>query len=216
MRSGGGVSGKTLIDKKYDELLGLIEPAKVLSGDLLNYKRALMIDYDDLTKAVADCSTSTESIKNYYNIKFRPINFKDYAELYFSFRSYPDEEATYDPIRSPQEFGNKIMDQYDVINLYANDLGLKCVPFSEEYGDHYDSFDQLAMSTIEQYFFNDINMDFDNIINQIGIFGGGVDCIGTVGHLEMGLIIGHITFYNEYSDEYKMGYKNCLSLRAGK
>lgn len=174
-----------------------------------------MIDYDDLTKAVEDFRSSSLPGKMYYNLKFRPINFKDYAELYFSFRSYPDEEATHDPIRSPQLSGNKIMDQYDVINLYANDLGLKRVPFSKE-DEYEDEFDQLALTAIKQYFFNDTAMNYDNIINQIGIFGGGVDCIGTVGSFKIGLIRAHITFYDESYDEYKMGYKNCLDLMTAK
>lgn len=157
--------------------------------------------------------------KTYYNVKFSPITFYDYVKLLDGLRKavqYADDNNISDNLQIEQlrnifkkfipfTFGGDVMDFYDVSDLYANNLGLKTVPTTDDDGINISHF-------ILQYYDSNIPSFYGFIKKTIAIY----DYNDRIGDVANGINIGdakaYITFITEFDQEYGK-YKNMLTVQ---
>ena len=163
-----------------------------------DYLRCICMNEDDYSTIITDIEN--KRYKTYYDVKFFPIDFLDLLQIQASIRKVDEminngvktDERTLLKTFCPLLFGGKPMDQYDIVDLYVNNLGLKSVPSS----DH----EWILNSTIpiQAYYltnkedFEDFFQSSTSILNSAG---------NLLGDVSKGIVIkgqpGSITFSRE-------------------
>ncbi len=126
--SNGGVVKNKYVESEvfYSMVAEMFDPT---------YLRCIVMNAEDYLTIITDISNGI--YKEYYDIRFFPIDFLDYLQILRGLKDMEDiiqdEQDLYSLVKTflPILFNGKPMDRYDVIDLYANNLGLKCVPSSD-------------------------------------------------------------------------------------
>ncbi len=125
---GGVVKNKYIEDEKFYSMVAeMFDPT---------YLRCIVMNAEDYFTIATDISNGI--YKEYYDIRFFPIDFLDYLQILRGLKDLEnlseDEQDLYSLVKTflPILFNGKPMDIYDVIDLYANNIGLKCVPSSDD------------------------------------------------------------------------------------
>ena len=127
LSNGGAVKNKYIEDEKFYSMV-----AKMFDD---TYLRCIVMNAEDYFTIATDISNGI--YREYYDIRFFPIDFLDYLQILRGMKDvenlFEDEQDLYSLVKTflPILFNGKPMDRYDVIDLYANNLGLKCVPSSD-------------------------------------------------------------------------------------
>lgn len=209
--SNGGVvkKNKYIENEKYYSMV-----AKIF-GD--QYLRCIAMNYEDYLTIKTDISNGI--YKEYYNIRFFPIDFLDYLQITRGLKDAneylenlgEDEQDKLDLCNLVKTFMPKIlngkpMDRYDVIDLYANNLGLKCVPSSDNEWIINNKFPIFAYYEAPKSVSLDAFVDKSTMIYTIG---------GKLGDLDAGIEIdkahGVIDLIWEQKEEYGK-YKNIVRI----
>lgn len=157
------------------ELLGKVFGMK-REDTTIAFKRALFMNFEDYVRIQNTIASAPDESHIFYDIRFGVMDFELYKKEIFQFSKISDAmlgEMTYENFLAlvkkffPEFMGGKPLDKSDIYNLYANPLGLKCVPPEEGVVDKEGAFESL----ITKYYFPDSDEveHLGDLLNYVGI-----------------------------------------------